>query len=224
MAKETYQDYIKHLESIIEMHEKAPKQNNTGLVYAGDAHGILARAESAIGKICIRDSPYTLRMIKILERASDSEPTKAALLVGIVKALKGELIDGSLQSLPALIRGEMFESLNEMARHLLEEGYKDAAAVIAGTSLESHLRQLCIKHGVPINHAASNGSTKPKKAVQLNQDLRKSGAYRLFDQKQIGAWLDVRNNAAHGKYSEYNEDQVFRLIEWVDDFISKNPA
>ncbi len=224
MAKETYQDYIKHLESIIQMHEKAPKQNNTGLVYAGDAHGILARAESAISKICNNDSPYTLRMTKILEKASDSEPTKAALLVGIVKALKGELIDGHLQSLPALIRGEMFESLNEMARHLLEEGYKDAAAVIGGTSLESHLQQLAIKNGIATAVTMSDGSVRHKKADQLNQELRKSGAHSLFDQKQITAWLDLRNSAAHGKYSEYNEDQVFRLIEWVDDFISKNPA
>jgi len=96
--------------------------------------------------------------------------------------------------------------------------------VIAGSSLESHLRQSCIKHGVPINHTAPDGSTKPKKAVQLNQDLRKSGAYSLFDQKQITAWLDLRNNAAHGNYSEYDDDQVAKLIEWVGDFMSKNPA
>ena len=58
MPPESYQDYIKHLESIIQLHEQAPKQSN-GLVYEGDAYGILARAESAIKKICRDDSPYT---------------------------------------------------------------------------------------------------------------------------------------------------------------------
>ena len=223
MPTDNYQNYIKHLESIIQMHEQAPKQS-TGLVYGAEAHGILARSESAIRKICIPDSPYTTRMETILNLEYDSEPTKAVLIVGIVKALKGDLKDGYLESFPELVRGEMFENLLEMATHLLNEGYKDAAAVIAGTSLESHLRQLCIKHGVTIHHTAKDGSNKPKKAVQLSQDLRKSGAYSLFDQKQISAWLDVRNNAAHGNYSDYDQDQVGGLIEWLGDFISKNPA
>jgi len=96
--------------------------------------------------------------------------------------------------------------------------------VIAGSSFESHLQQLCVKHGVPINHTAADGTTKPKKADQLNQALRKKGAYSLFDQKQITAWLDVRNSAAHGKYSDYDEQKVAKLIEWVGDFMSKNPA
>ena len=104
------------------------------------------------------------------------------------------------------------------------DSYKDAAAVIAGSSLESHLHQLCIKYGVQIDDTAQDGTTKHKKAEQLNQELRKNGAYSLFDQKQITAWLDLRNNAAHGKYSAYDEHQVAKLIEWAADFISKNPA
>ena len=47
-------------------------------------------------------------------------------------------------------------------------------------------------------------------------------AYSLFDQKQITAWLDLRNNVAHGHYSRCSPDEVGRLIEWVRDFIGKN--
>ena len=90
-------------------------------------------------------------MAKVLGRAWD-EPTKAVITVGIVKALRGDLTDGYLETFPELIRGEMFENLNEMARHLLEEGYKDAAAVIAGTSFESHLYRLAIKYSVVVNN------------------------------------------------------------------------
>ncbi len=67
----------------------------------------------------------------------------------------------------------MFENLIEMAEHLMEEGYKDAAAVIAGASLESHLRQLSNKYGVPVEYTAKDGSTKKKKAESLNQRVRK---------------------------------------------------
>jgi len=222
LPTENYQNYIKHLASISEMYDKAPKRSD-GWVYDAEAEGILARAESAIRKICGADSSYIERMTKTLDSLV-AEHVKADRIVGIVRALKGDLEDGYLHTFPELVRGEMFESLNEMAKHLLEEGYKDAAAVIAGSSLESHLRQLCVKHGIPLNHIAQGASTKPKKAVQLNQDLRNRSVYSLFDQKQITAWLDLRNNAAHGQYSAYDEHQVAKLIEWVDDFISKNPA
>lgn len=222
MTSVNYGNYIKHLQSIIQMYEKATKTPD-GWVYDAAAHGILARAESAITKICSDDSPYMERMVKILD-SNVSEHVKADRIVGIVRALTGDLEDGYLETFPALVRGEMFENLSEMARHLLEEGYKDAAAVMAGSSLESHLHQLCTKHSVPVNSPASDGTIQHKKAEQLNQELRKNGAYSLFDQKQITAWLDLRNNAAHGKYLAYDEHQVAKLIEWVADFISKNPA
>jgi hypothetical protein len=37
-----------------------------------------------------------------------------------------------------------------MAQHLLEQNYKDAAAVMVGGVLEEHLRQLCIAASVPV--------------------------------------------------------------------------
>lgn len=220
MAKDTYQNYIKHLESIVRMYKDVTPDDV--LISDSDAQGVLARAEVAINKICGEDSAYTARMRAILEGAY-IDRFRAELIVGIVRALKGDLEDGYLYSFSELVRGEMFENLIEMAAHLLEEGYKDAAAVIAGASLESHLRQLSNKNSISIDYTAKDGSTRKKKAEQLNQELGKS-AYRLFDQKQVTAWLDLRNNAAHGNYSEYDEDQVAKLIEGVGDFISKYPA
>jgi hypothetical protein len=161
--------------------------------------------------------------MKAILDGSYSDRYRADLIVGIVKALKSDLEDGYLYSFSELVRGEMFEDLIEMAEHLVEEGYKDAAAVIAGASLESHLRELSNKNGVSVDYTAKDGSTRKKKAEHLNQELGKN-AYSLFDQKQITAWLDLRNNAAHGNYAEYDQDQVAKLIEWVGDFISKNPA
>lgn len=36
----------------------------------------------------------------------------------------------------------------DMSQHLNEAGYKDAAAVIAGSTLESHLKELAVKNGI----------------------------------------------------------------------------
>jgi hypothetical protein len=220
MPTDNYQSYVKHLESIVRMYDDAAADD--GFIVDSDAQGLLARAEAAISKICGEASAYTSRMRAILDGAY-SDRYRAELIIGIVRALKRDLEDGYLDSYSELVRGEMFENLIEMAEHLAEEGYKDAAAVIAGASLESQLRQLSKKYSVSVDYTASDGSTKKKKAELLNQELGKN-AYSLFDQKQITAWLDLRNNAAHGNYSEYDKGEVAKLIEWVGDFISKNPA
>ena len=110
-----------------------------------------------------------------------------------------------------------------MAEYLLEEGYKDPAAVITGSTLEEHLRKLCIKNGIDIE-IMSKGKLKPKKADSLNSELAKQGVYSKLELKSVTAWLDLRNKAAHGEYSKYKENQVKQLIIGVRDFIIRNPA
>jgi hypothetical protein len=73
---------------------------------------------------------------------------------------------------------------------------------------EEQLRKLWVKFGVPV---ASGGL--PKKADSMNADLATAGAYNKLDQKSITAWLDLRNKAAHGHYSEYTADQVVLFMQ-----------
>lgn len=58
----------------------------------------------------------------------------------------------------------------------------------------------------------------------MNSDLVNAQVYSKLDQKNVTAWLDLRNKAAHGKYSEYTKDQVSLLIAGVRDFLTRNPA
>lgn len=169
-----------------------------------------------------RHSSYTRQILSILDE-DWHPPHKAQLITGIVVALQGDLEDGYLASLSALVHGEVFEDFLHMAIYLLKEGFKDAAAVIGGSTLEAHLRQLCLQYGVATEHTSSDGSTRPKKASQLNQDLGKI-VYTLFDQKQVTSWLDLRNSAAHGNYTDYNEIQVEQFLGWLQDFIRRYPA
>jgi hypothetical protein len=111
----------------------------------------------------------------------------------------------------------------EAAHHLLKEGYKDPAAVLAGGVLEEHLRQLGTKHGVKPETSANTG-LKMKEADQLNAELTKAGAYSKLDQKNVTAWLALRNKAAHGQYSEYKKGQVSLMLSGVREFLTGNPA
>jgi hypothetical protein len=140
-------------------------------------------------------------------------------VAGVLTALQMAYHAGYLDSISELVRAELFSDFVEMSEYLLSEGYKDPAAVVIGSVLEEHLRQLCVKNGI----AVIVGS-KAKKADQMNADLAARSIYSKLDQKSIISWLDLRNKAAHGKYSDYSKDQVALLIQGIQDFLTRNPA
>jgi hypothetical protein len=141
-------------------------------------------------------------------------------LLGVLKALKEDIKAGWLKTVEELLHADTFADFLDMARELNSKGYKDAAAVIAGTVLESHLRLLCDKNGIPTKLPAGG----PKKADLMNSDLAKGGVYNNLQQKQVTAWLGIRNSAAHGRYTDYGTTDVTSLVSGVEQFILNNPA
>lgn len=141
--------------------------------------------------------------------------------LGILKAAKNELEGGWITTTKGLVSAEIFSDFLEMAEHLLGNNYKDPAAVLIGTVLEEHIRHLCQKNSININRISGN-KTVPKKADQLNAELANAQIYNKLDQKNVTAWLDLRNKAAHGKYSEYNKDQVELMCQAVAEFMARN--
>ena len=137
---------------------------------------------------------------------------------GILSVAREELAGGWLTTTKGLISAEIFSDFLEMAQHLLDEGYKDPAAVMAGSVLEEHLRQLCQKHDIS-TEITRQGRPQPKKADTLNADLTKKQVYNRLDQKQVTAWLDLRNKAAHGKYQDYTKEQVALMLQSLSDFM-----
>jgi hypothetical protein len=137
---------------------------------------------------------------------------------GITKAIQHDIDNGLLDDLKTLIRGEIFSDFLEMGEHLLEEGYKDASAVIIGSVLEDGLRQLSVNAGLPLE----SGSGKPLAIDALNSQLAKSEIYSKLVQKQITSWAHVRNKAAHGEFSEYSKEQVQMMLHFVQSFSSEH--
>lgn len=106
-----------------------------------------------------------------------------------------------------------------MAEHLLNEGYKDPSAVVIGSTLEMHLRVLCSASGINTETLNSKGVLVPKKADLMNSELAKANIYSSAYQKQIIAWLGIRNSAAHGKYSDYSDVEVSLMLQGIRQFI-----
>jgi hypothetical protein len=162
--------------------------------------------------------PYYTRF---KESVTNAKPNDVEAGKGILTSIKTEIEKGWLSTIKGLISAEIFSDFLGMAEHLLTEKYEHAAAVMIGSVLEEHLRQLCNKNGIAVTEI-KNGKTLARKAGLLNADLAGHEVYNKLDQKNITAWLDLRNKAAHGKYSEYNIQQVEFMLQGVREFMTRN--
>lgn len=172
-----------------------------------------------IGRFSPSGSQYVEAMRGLLKEYGAGSSYVTLYIAGVLSALRDAYALNYLEGVAELIHADVFSDFVEMAEYLLSEGYKDPAAVIIGSVLEEHLRQLCVKTGVPTTIAG-----KAKKADQLNADLAGRSVYTKLDQKSVTSWLDLRNKAAHGKYNEYTKDQVALLIQGVQNFMTRIPA
>lgn len=129
----------------------------------------------------------------------------------VLLAAKDGFDGGFLESVRSMVQSEVFASELEQASALFASGYFAAAAVIAGVVLETTLRELCMRHGVP---TAS--------LERMNADLVKAAVYNSLTQKQITAFAAIRNSAAHGRNEDFTRQDVDRMIKGVDDFLTSN--
>ncbi len=164
------------------------------------------------------DHPYYQEFDEIINGHS---PDTARQALGILEAAREEISGGWLFTAKGLVSAEIFSDFLEMASYLLSESYKDAAAVVIGSALEVHLKQLCQKYNIPTERIDKTGNGIPLKADTLNAELKKAGVYNLLDQKNVTAWLDLRNDAAHGNYARYAKEQVELMLSGVQNFISR---
>lgn len=141
--------------------------------------------------------------------------------IGVLNAAKTEIEKGWLSTVKGLLTAEIFSDFLEMSLHLLDEGYKDPAAVVIGSVVEKQLKELSVSNGISLTRESREGKPIPKKADSLNAELVKKGVYSKLDQKAVTAWLGIRNNAAHGNYDEYNSEQVRTMHSGVTEFITR---
>jgi hypothetical protein len=71
------------------------------------------------------------------------------------------------------------------------------------------------KHGI---------SPIPSQIKSLNDALYKQAVYEVGIMKQITAWADIRNNAAHGHYDKVDAKQVELMVAGIRHYILSYPA
>ena len=183
---------------------------------------------AALARYAPPDSTYARQVAAVTsdERAM-RQGYAIEMLDGILQALRNDVAGDRLRSFGEIVHAAVFADLLGAAEHFVESGYLMPAAVMAGGTLEEHLRQLATKHAIPTMIRRPNGRTKPKEASALNDELcAQANVYLQTEQAQNQAWLQIRNMAAHNKpeFAQVTEPQVTAMIEGVRNFISRHPA
>jgi hypothetical protein len=129
-------------------------------------------------------------------------------LKAVFLAAKEDYEGGYLNSIRNIVAAEVFSIELDQATELLKSNYITAAAVVAGVVIETTLRQMCIDNGIV-----------PASLNKMNEDLSKASVYNSLVQKQVLALAAVRNSAAHGKTSEFTNQDVKNMISQVENFV-----
>jgi hypothetical protein len=130
-------------------------------------------------------------------------------LLAVVAAAKEDYEGGYLFNLRGLVKAEVLDDALEQASELLKSGYKDPACVLVGVALEVAVKELADRNRIGL-----------AKLDKMNADLCKLGTYNIAKQKQITAWADLRNKAAHGEWAAYSQADVDDMLRGVQRFIA----
>jgi len=160
------------------------------------------------------------KLIDDVRRLSASEVDR---LYGMVLGLKSDYEDGMLESLTHMVEAEITSDYLDQAEQLLAQTKKASldhipAAVLTGAILEDNIRRLCQRQNPAIPIKAGKNF---KKLNTMIDDLKKAGVYNELKAKQLRAWADIRNAAAHGQFEQFNNNDVEQMLAGVRQFLTE---
>ncbi len=168
-------------------------------------------------------SPHSAHLHKLREEINGWNSNAAGYLTGYVRALKTDYEAGMFESLSDMIEANVVADYMGQAERLLSEGVSGRydyvlAAILAGAVLEDALRRLCQRQNPPISITKPNGVSKS--LGTYIDDLKTSGLYNELKAKQLRAWADIRNAAAHWELTEFERQDVETMLQGIQNFLA----
>jgi len=155
---------------------------------------LVHRLQAAVERFAIPDSIYAKELAREGRTRYATVSGRLAALTLLATALRDDIEAGWIESVVELAHANAYARLPGDGRVASRSRLQ---GVIAGTSLEVHLKALATKHGLSLQ-LPSGG---PKKMDALNAELKAAGVYDANQHKQVTAWLALCNSAAHGNYT-----------------------
>jgi hypothetical protein len=184
--------------------EGKPHYSVPGAAYKEWATNVLSLLQRTFGESSPHYRNFVVHYEKFQQWLTDFEDS-----YGIFRAAAEDYQGGYLFNIRTLAKAEVLSDALTQAKELLAAGYKDPACILARVALESALKDLAGKHGVPEG-----------KLEKMNADLCKVGAYNMAKQKQVTAWAEVGNKAAHGDWSTYTEQDASAMVIGVENLVA----
>lgn len=214
MLNPKYRKYVDRLDELIGESSRILDTREETSEYSkiNDKVGLkswVIKVENIIEISCSKSSPHYKSLNKATSRTID-HPYQINSIKGILIAAKDDIENGLLTGQEFIIAGEIFDSVLEESKHLFHTNHKDAAAVLCRVVLEDSLKRIARQENIDNSQRAS----------RINEELKKIGRYGQPQWRMIQAWLDIGNSAAHGKFAEYNEQDVKGFIDGVEGFIA----
>ena len=151
---------------------------------------------------------YLAEFYKISHNAHYMFHDEIVNVTGLVESARDLIRHGCVGNLRHLLHAEMFNSLTEQAKGLLEAGHIVPSAVLGRIIIENWLRDQCEKAGLDIPEGA--------KASTMNEALKKAEVFSVPKWRQVQAYLDVGNAAAHGRPEEFSGQDVERVLSFIE--------
>jgi len=133
---------------------------------------------------------------------------------GLLIGTKGNLQSGLLEDLKSELLIDIKSDFLETARHLLEDGQKDPAAVLACIVLEDSIKRLVARHSV-------KGADNKEIGVAAGL-LYKAGVIEKSTNQSIQNFKNLRNAALHAEWDQVSRESVGLLLAFLPMFIEKH--
>ena len=185
---------------------------------------LVATLRNALHNAAPPGSTYHDDTRRVMSTHAQYEAERIPQLKGLLEAVRADYAEERLGNALELIHADLFSDMLEGANYLLGENWTAAAAVMARAVLEQHLRELCRKHGIPTEVKKPNGKIRKLMIEDMNRELRRKDIYANNTLKDVTAWADVGNAAAHGESDRYKKENVALMLQGIGTFIKQFPA
>jgi hypothetical protein len=143
-----------------------------------------------------------------IENGTNYEAFKMAELVGILQSALNEIKLGFIFKIQHILHADMFSSLLEQARSLLESGHKIPSGVLARIVIEKWLFDFAEQNGLK--------NLNLDKASAVNDSLKENGIFSIPKWRQVQSNLDIGNAAAHGKSDQFDVSDVKIMFQFIE--------
>lgn len=136
--------------------------------------------------------------------------------IGALQAVIGAVDRGLLTELSVRIASEIYSDVLGEAERLLKANHLPCAAILARVGLESGLRRLALRRGMPDPDRAL--------ASSLNTWLWKDGAYPKGTHDAVEGWIAPGNAYAHDKPEKdhYKHREIAKTITDIRGFLGQH--